>query len=134
MPRTGPIFSRGVTELQVVSGFAALALGDVRRAARDARSLARLRVHWTQNAAVMLRAGLARRAGNLERAVELVTQARESEETRGGALLAKALSRRVGEWTGGSEGRAAVDAADGWMTARGIADPGRMTQMLFGGL
>ena len=47
-------------------------------------------------------------------------------------LYEAAMSRRLGVWTGGAEGRAQVAAADAWMTAQGIAEPERMTAMLLG--
>ncbi len=119
-------------ELQWLGGLAALTAGDASRAAGFVRACARLDFPWAENMVRLLRVGLARRAGDFAGAIALLRRARETARERGEALYEVAISRRLGEWIGGREGRAQGEAASAWMRGQGIADPERMTAMLLG--
>ena len=131
--RTGLILARAQTsELGVLRALSALSIGDTAAAERHTRALEGLAFLWTRDAAMVTRAGLAHRAGDLGGAIVLLERARRHARQRGEALWEQTMTRRLGEWTVGREGRALVDAADAWMSGQGIAEPERMTAMLLG--
>jgi hypothetical protein len=131
--RTGMIVARAqICELRLLGAFAAISIGDVAGAASHTRAFTRDRFSWTENGGRMLHAALRRRVGDLDGAVALLGLARETAHARGEALYEAAMSRRLGEWMGGSEGRARVESANAWMARQGIVDPERLTAMLLG--
>jgi serine/threonine protein kinase len=80
--------------------------------------------------ALILRGGLAHLAGERESARRHLADATAACEAAAMHLYAAAARRRLGEVTGGTEGRALVAAADEWMTGQGVRNPARMTEML----
>ena len=133
MRRTGLSLARAVTaELAALRAVAALSVNDDAGAARCARSLRRLGFPWARDSALLVEAALARRAGDVDRAIALLARFRDTARHQGNALYDAATSRRLGEWAGGSDGRAEVEAADAWMAEQGIADPERITATMLG--
>lgn len=131
--RTGLILASTQTaELRILRALAALAVGDDAGAARHTRRFVRLGFTWTKNHEPILRAGLARRAGDLEGAMVHLERARVTAEAHGASLYAAAMSRRLGAWRGGAEGRAQVEAADAEMVGQGVVDAERLTGMMIG--
>jgi hypothetical protein len=116
----------------MLGGLAALSVGDAYGAARCAAACGRFGFPWAENMARVLKAGLARLTGDFGGAITLLKRAREVSHLQGTALYEAAMSRRLGVWMGGVEGRASVAEADLWMAGQGIVDPGRMTAMLLG--
>jgi hypothetical protein len=114
-------------------GRAALAAGGdptlVRSARRDARALWHERAPWAQALARLLEAGVAARRGDGQ-AAGLLRDAAERCDAAKMRLYAAAARRRLGELTGGEEGRALVAEADKWMAGQGVANPVRMTALL----
>ncbi len=131
--RTGLHFAPSHTaELHMLGGLAALSIGDRKAAAGYARTCARLGFPLAENMERTLRVGIARRAGDHRAASALLERAEESSRAHGATLYEKAMSRRQGEWMGGDEGHARIEAADAWMTAQGVVEPERMTAMVLG--
>jgi hypothetical protein len=71
--------------------------------------------------------------GEPERALALVAEAEAAYATLGFMGYATALKRRRGALLGGDEGRALVEDADGWFSARGAKDPARFAATLVPG-
>ncbi len=133
MRRTGLILAATQTgELRILRALAALSIGDDAAAAKYTRDFARLGFRWTQNPERIVKAGLAYRAGHVDHAIALLGHARTISREQGATLYTTAMSRRLGEWMGGAEGRAQVEAADELMTGQGIIEPERLTAMLLG--
>lgn len=131
--RTGLILAHAqIAELHMLGALAGLSVRDEAAAARHTRAFARHGFAWAQNPQVIMKAGLARQAGDLDSAITLLGRARDTAHDGGAALYAAAMSRRQGEWMGGQGGRAQVEAANASMTAQGIVNPERMTAMLLG--
>jgi hypothetical protein len=100
---------------------------------RDARALERLRTRVALAHATGLRAGVAAGRGNRELCRTLLADAAATWEQAEAGMNAAAARRRLGELTGGDEGRALVEAADAFMSAQGIRSPARMTATLLPG-
>ncbi len=105
---------------------AALAAGLGDEALASARRLERERVGWAEAFAALLRAGIS----SPDEAAARYRAAAARLESVQMALFAAAARRRAGAFGGGDEGRAAIAAADAFMTAQGVKNPERMTAML----
>ncbi|MFZ5470650.1 MAG: serine/threonine-protein kinase PknK [Myxococcota bacterium] len=101
----------------------ALAAGKVDEALRIAHRIHRERIDYAAPIALCLQAGA---AGDHER----FRQAERLFEAQQMPLFAAAAKRQAGELLGGDEGRALIEAADGWMRGQDIARPERMAAML----
>ena len=117
----------------------ALALARVRRSEQrtlcreveqDAGRLLKERMPWCNPLVALLRAGAAATQGDLARAESLLREATTGLEAGHMALYAAAARWQRGRLVGGDEGRAAVAAAEAWMSEQGIVDRARMAAML----
>ncbi|WP_437983549.1 serine/threonine-protein kinase [Sorangium sp. So ce117] len=102
-------------------------------ATRAARKIDAEHMPWADPLAAAVRAAIAAARGEGEVAVQQLADAVRGFEAAGMALYAAAARRRHGELLKGDEGRAAVEAANGWMHDQGIVSPDRMTAMLLPG-
>jgi tetratricopeptide (TPR) repeat protein len=100
----------------------------------DARSIQRHHMDWADPLAAMLRAGVAARQGDLDRAAELLAGAAAGCDTADMALYAAAARRQWGVLVGGTEGQELVRNAEAWMTEQTIKNPERMSAMLVPGV
>jgi tetratricopeptide (TPR) repeat protein len=101
----------------------------LRAAGRNARRLRRERAPCPLAHAHLLQAGIARVRGNLEAAATHLQTAAATYEAAEMHLYAATVRRRIGELTGGDEGRMLKRDANAWMESQGIANPGRITAM-----
>lgn len=106
----------------------------LRQAARSARWIEGERLPWGDPLAAVIRAALARGAGELEAAARHLGAAVRGFEAADLSLFAAAARRHRGTIVGGDAGREAVAAADQWMRDRGVVAPARAAAMLAGGL
>jgi tetratricopeptide (TPR) repeat protein len=117
----------------MLSGAAALAAGRLDDAARRASAALRVRHPLARPVGQWLQAGVAAARGEPERALALVAEAEAAYATLGFMGYATALKRRRGALLGGDEGRALVEDADAWFSARGAKDPARFAATLVPG-
>jgi hypothetical protein len=111
-------------------GRAALAAGHVAEAARVAKKLAREKVAWADPLAALLAAGVARaRSDDATARARLVDAARGFDATDM-ALWAAVARWQLGRLTGGDEGATLERAAEEFMRAQSVADPGRVAATL----
>ena len=84
---------------------------------------------WGNALALLLRAGIAAtRRG--PKPLEITEAAERAFGSAGMALHETVARRRRGQILGGEEGRAMVEATDGWMSHQQIKNPNRMAAML----
>jgi eukaryotic-like serine/threonine-protein kinase len=102
----------------------------IAEAERAARKIERERASWGIPLAHVVRAAIAVRRGNRDRALALLNSAEAGFETAHMGLLAAAARRRRGELIGGDQGSALVQAAADWMKAQSVVNPQRMTNAL----
>jgi hypothetical protein len=102
----------------------------LRMAERDARRIVGEKFAWSSPLAILIRACVAARRGDLETAARLFEQAAHGFEAADLLLHASAARRRLGEILGGEQGKNLMTAADAWMSGQNIASPARMTTML----
>lgn len=105
----------------------------VRAARADARRLAKEVSPGARAFAEAIRAGAAALGGDRAAAATALESAASAYADSDMALRAAAARRRLGELKGGEEGRALVEAADGWMRDHGIARPDRMAALFVPG-
>jgi hypothetical protein len=105
----------------------------LRAATRDASNLERTGLKWGQALAGLIRAGIAATGGDRVVAMDELLRAERDLAEADMMLHVAVARRRRGELLGGSEGRALVRDADGWMTDRGILNPQRYTAMILPG-
>jgi len=99
----------------------------MRRTLRAARALEREGVSWAKAPmAALLRAAVARRAGNGAAALRWLEVAEEGARAHGMALLTASVQRRRGEVLGGEEGKALISQAEEWTASQSIREPERM--------
>jgi eukaryotic-like serine/threonine-protein kinase len=103
-------------------------------AERDARTIEDTRMAWATPLATLLRAGVASRRGDLERAAGLLAEAVAGCDTQGMALFAAASRRQLGTLIGGAKGGDLVREGEAWMTEQTIRNPARMSAMLVPGV
>ena len=102
----------------------------LRAAARDARHVEREQLPWATALSVLVRAGIAERRGDIERATALLSDAISRLEDCQMRLWWAAAVRRKGELIGGIEGQALTEVADAWMQNQGVTQPARMARAL----
>jgi serine/threonine protein kinase len=102
----------------------------LKAAERQARVLERERTGCSAALAQLVRAGIAAACHQQPASLRLLTDALKRCEAIDAKLYAAAARRRLGQLTGGEEGRAIVARADDWMTGQTIKNPARMTAML----
>jgi hypothetical protein len=103
-------------------------------ARKAARWIAGESMAWADPLAAAIRAALARQEGDVRDAERHLGAAIGGFDAAGMSLFAAAARRHRGRLLGGDAGRDAVIAADTWMRARGVAEPGRIAAMLLSGL
>jgi serine/threonine protein kinase/tetratricopeptide (TPR) repeat protein len=106
----------------------------LRMAERDAHTIERTRMAWATPLATLLRAGVASRRGDTERAAGLLAEAVTGCDRAEMALFAAASRRQLGTLTGGAKGRDLVQQAEAWMSEQTIKNPARMSAMLVPGV
>ncbi len=111
-------------------GRCAVAMGDLKEAARAAKQVERERMQWTDGLAWLLHAGIAASRGRMNEAEMRLDAAAHAFAATGMALHAAAARRARGLVRGGEEGAGEVAAMDAVMAAQGIRNPARMTQMI----
>jgi hypothetical protein len=68
--------------------------------------------------------------GETEAAVDLLTSAAVGFDAGHMKFYANVARRRLGEVTGGEEGRLRMEAADTWMRSHGVREPSRLGAMI----
>jgi hypothetical protein len=96
----------------------------------DARRLERERMPWGKALAQLIRAGVAACRGNRTESIARLQAAETGLEASDMRHLAAVARRRIGELTGGEEGRVVVEEVNSWMSAREIRNPDRFAAML----
>jgi hypothetical protein len=106
----------------------------LRLAEHDARRIERHRMVWSDPLAALVRAGIAARCGDSERAVRLLSGAAAAFDAADMALHAAAARHQWGVLIGGAEGEELVRTAESWMNGQMIKNPARMSAMLVPGI
>ncbi len=117
-------------EARYLRGRAALATGRLGEALGDAERMEGEGVEYGRALAACLRAGVARGKHMPERAKGLYARALELFDASEMKLYATAARARLGELQGGELGAANMRAAEVWMKAQGVLQPGRMIDMV----
>jgi hypothetical protein len=99
-------------------------------AERDAQKLERERMPWGDALAHLIRAGVASGRGDRPEAMARLKAAIDGLEANDMRYLAAVARRRLGELTGGDEGRMRVEEVNSWMSGQNIRNPDRFTAML----
>ncbi|MBZ5618581.1 MAG: AAA family ATPase [Acidobacteriia bacterium] len=102
----------------------------LRRAERDARSMEREHMPWSDALAALLRAGIASTRGSRQESVKLLEDAEQRLVAAGMVLYAMAARRARGRLLGGERGRELSASAEEWMRNQEILNPARMAAML----
>lgn len=102
----------------------------LRIAERDARSLRREKVPWSDALAHLLEAAIAFHRGDAERSRHLLTAAVEGFTATEMHLHAAAARRRLGQLTAGERGLELIRQAEEWMNGQTIRNLERMTALL----
>jgi serine/threonine protein kinase len=102
----------------------------LRRAASDAKAIAREKMEWSRPVAELIHAACAHARGDKPRAVSLLRRALEGFEKADMALHAAATRTRLGALVAGDEGVAFTAAAAKWMGDEGVVAPARMAAMM----
>jgi tRNA A-37 threonylcarbamoyl transferase component Bud32 len=102
----------------------------VRAAEREARALEREGMAWPQALAGLVRAGARAVRGDTLGARRLLIEAAAAFDRLEMRLHAAATRRRLGQLTGGDEGKALLDQGTATMTAQMVRNPDRMTALL----
>ncbi|HEY0255244.1 MAG TPA: hypothetical protein VGC41_27135, partial [Kofleriaceae bacterium] len=108
-------------------GRAAILANELSVAEKDAKRLLGEKLAWSKPLAILIRAGVAAKRGDRDRAASLYAQAATDCDAVDLALHAAAARRRLGELR---EDPALIAAADAWMATQKILNPSRMTAML----
>jgi eukaryotic-like serine/threonine-protein kinase len=108
----------------------ALASGRLAEAARYARKLERERMLWTSTLASLIRAGVARAAGDREGEIAHLRAAADHADAADMQLHAAVARMRLGAALGAGEGDDLALRARSWMAEQGIARPDRLAAML----
>src|SRR6185369_12817722 len=91
-------------------------------AAHHAKEIIGEKMAYAVGQGLLISAAVAHARGRTDDAAALLGQAIERLESTGMDLHAAVARRRLGELTGGDEGKRLCARADAWMTAGGIAD------------
>jgi hypothetical protein len=102
----------------------------LRRAAGDARRIAREALGWSDPFAHLIYAAVAAMRGDIQRALTSLSTA-ESHFARADMVLHETVTRRRrGQLIGGEVGSALVLEADGWLGGRQVKRPERLAELL----
>lgn len=101
----------------------------LREAERAAHRIERTGMPWTRPIVALVRAALNAQRGDDAAARTLLADAAQGFDAHEMSLLAAAARRRYGELTGGTEGAAAVAAADARLRQQLVANPARLVAM-----
>jgi len=124
----------GVRARAALSAYAAGADRRVLRLVRKAaKVLARERVDYCVAESLMLKAGLAFHAGNVDRAIELLEEAELLAQEADLVLSGVAMKRARGVLLGGEEGDATVQQADRYLREQGVRRPDRVAEIFGAG-
>jgi hypothetical protein len=85
---------------------------------------------WGEALAHLIRAGVATGRGDRPEAITRLGAAMGGLEANDMRYPAAVARRRLGELTGGDEGRTLIDQVNSWMSAQNIRNPDRYTAML----
>jgi hypothetical protein len=121
-------FTRGKLALASVSGPEALAARTA-EARRMVQRLDREHERWAEAVARLLEASIERATGNAGAAVAKLRIAVERLEAADTILLAVPARYRLGEWLGNQEGRKLVRTASEALSAQGVREPERWTNI-----
>jgi serine/threonine protein kinase len=99
-------------------------------AERDARSIERAGMPWSDPFAQLIRASIAAFRGDTPAAVGFLASAESGFETTDAGLSWAAARSRRGELLGGAEGEKLVLEAEAWMRSQRIANPARLRMLL----
>jgi eukaryotic-like serine/threonine-protein kinase len=102
----------------------------LRLAMRDAQSIQRARMPWTDPFADLIRASVAELSGDRHAALAHLASAESGFEATDTGLYAAAARFRRGELLGGPEGERLVADADAWMRKEHVANPARLRTLL----
>ena len=94
-----------------------------------AHRMSRVRLGYAQFGSQLLRAAVAARLGDLEKATPLLRTAAEAAEANDNRLPLLPTRRRRGEIIGGAEGAALIAGVDDEMGNLGIRNPERMVEV-----
>ena len=103
-------------------------------AEKIATQIAKEDMKWSEPLSFLLQAGVASLRHQKEGAKNLLSKAQAGFEEADMKLYAAITKRRIGEITGGEEGRRLIDEADRWMLDQRIKAPAKMTRMLAPGI
>ncbi len=128
--RIEALYTRG----RVTLAGARSAAVDARRAAasarKDARAIARAKLHWATPLAQLLYAGAAMLEDDRAQATDWLTRATLGLDAANMPLHAACARRRLGGLMSATEGSAVVAAADSWMVEQSVRNPARMAELL----
>lgn len=105
-----------------------------RSAMRDAATMAREKMPWSDPLAALIRAAVAHQRGQADKALSLVTHAEQGLEQAGMAMYAAAARYRKGQLLKGDEGESLKQAAESWMRELGVKEPENMIRMYAPGI
>ena len=105
----------------------------LRQVERDAKTIMRTRMAWALPLAQSVRAALRHIEGDQDASRRLLAEAVRNFERAEMNLFAAAARRRLGELTGGDEGRALVAEADTWLRGQLVKVPEKMVEVLMPG-
>jgi hypothetical protein len=95
-----------------------------------AKRIASENAAWATPFASLVRAGIASRYGDKERAAKLLSEAAINFKSQDMELYAAASRRRLGEMVGGDHGYQLMTETTAWMASQRIKNPDAMTRML----
>lgn len=95
-----------------------------------AKRIANENAAWATPFASLVRAGIAHRYGDKERAAKLLSEAAINFKSQDMELYAAASRRRLGEMVGGDHGYQLMTETTAWMASQRIKNPDAMTRML----
>jgi hypothetical protein len=99
-------------------------------AARHAKKIVGEELAYAVGQGLLVQAAVAHARGQRDDAAALLGQAIERLESTGMEMHAAVARRRLGELTGGDEGRRLCARADGWLTTAGVVDRDAIVRML----
>jgi len=99
-----------------------------------ASQISKEEMKWSDPLSLLLRAGVASLRDEKQSAIKLLKQAYAGFEDANMKLYAAVTKRRLGELTGGDEGKRLIDEADRWMRDQKIKAPEKITRMLAPGI
>ena len=99
-----------------------------------ARQISKEGMTWADPLAAIVRAGVASLRNEKQTAISLLSNACAGFEEAHMKLYAAVAKRRLGEITGGVEGKRLIDEADRWMQEQKIKAPSQITMMLAPGI